>query len=302
MHLLSFTRRLTAAALIIASASAVHAQNRGQYILGAAGLNAGLQAPAGLTVGTFYLHYEADAAKDSRGQNLPVDGRYTLDGGELLLAYTTPWKVLGANYGAAVVLFYMRGQLSLETFGISGGAPGFADSYVEPINLGWTFRSAAVKAAYGFIAPTGEDGVTTDFFGHDFTLGATFFLDEQKLNQFSLNSVTELHQKKRETDLKVGDNTQLELGAGRIIPLNGGGQLLQIGIVGYGQWQFTDDSGDDAIPVLADRQDRVFAAGPEIGVILPRSQWNFVFRGEQELAARNRAEGFIIFTGVAKSF
>src|SRR5688572_18310232 len=249
------------AGLAFMSASALFAQNRGQYIPGSMGLNAGLTSP-GFSVGAYYLYYEADGAKDSRGHDLPVDGRYVADGVQLLLAYTTPWKVLGANYGAALMPFFTRGHLTLESFE-SARSSGFADTYFEPINLGWTFGNAALKAAYGVNAPTGETDVTTDFFGHNVTLASTIFLDENQLNQLSLTSVTELHQKKRNSDLKVGDNTQLELGAGRIIPLNGGAQLLQIGMVGYGQWQYSDDSGSDAVPALAGLQDRVFAGGVE---------------------------------------
>jgi hypothetical protein len=283
-------------------ASTSDAQNRGQYIPGSVGLNAGIQTPPGLSVGMFYLRYEARRAKNASGRELPVTGSFTVDGGELLLAYTTPWRVFGATYGAAAVLFYMRGSLTVERFGASAGASKVADSYFEPVNLGWAFDRANLKVAYGFIAPTGADEVTTDFYGHDLTLAGTVFLDQQKLNQFSINSVTELHQKKRETDLTVGDNTNLELALGRTIPLNKGAQLLQLGVVGYGQWQFSDDSGDDAVPLLAEQQDRVFAGGLEIGVIVPRIELSVLGRGYQELAARSRAEGYTVFTGLLKSF
>jgi hypothetical protein len=278
------------------------AQNRGQYIPGAGGLNAGIQAPAGFSVGAFYLRYEARRAKNASGHDLPTSGSYTVDGGELLLAYTTPWRVLGATYGAAAVLFYMRGSLAVERFDVSAGASGFADSYFEPVNLGWALDRANLKVAYGFIAPTGAESVTTDFYGHDVTLAATLYLDEHKLNQFSFNSVTEFHQKKRDTDLTVGDNTNLEFGAGRTIPLNKGAQLLQLGVVGYGQWQFSDDSGDDTVPFLAEQQDRVFAGGLEIGLVIPRIELSTFVRASQELASRSRAEGYMLFTGVVKSF
>ena len=297
-----FLRVTTCALLLAAGAPFAGAQNRGQYIPGAGGLNAGIQAPVGFTIGAFYLHYEADALKTSSGQNVPISGTYTIDGGELLLAYTTPWGFAGATYGAAIVLFYLRGQITSERFDVSAGSSGFADSYFEPINLGWALDRANVKVAYGFIAPTGAESVTTDFYGHDVTVAATFHLDEHKLNQISFNSVTEFHQKKRDTDFTVGDNTTLELGVGGTIPLNEGAQLLQLGVAGYGEWQFSDDKGSATTPLLAQQQDRVFAAGLELGVIIPRVALSYFARAAHELAARSRAEGYTVFTGLVKSF
>jgi hypothetical protein len=39
---------------------------------------------------------------------------------------------------------------------LSGGGSGFADTYVQPLNLGWHLKRADVNVGYAFNAPTGR--------------------------------------------------------------------------------------------------------------------------------------------------
>jgi hypothetical protein len=293
--------------LAIFSLSAV-AQERGQYIPGTGGLNSGLQTPEGITYANFFFWYPSTKFKNQNGDNAAINFDLDLLVDLNLLAYTTKAKFLGANFGMAVVLPIVNSPVSLPRLGTGISPTGLGDLYVEPINLGWKRKKAEVKLAYGFVAPTGrfdsigDETTTTDYWGHQITLATTAYLDESKLTQFSISTNWEFHHKKRHEDLKVGNNMTVEAGVGKIFVKNQGKQLLQFGAVGYAEFQLTNDSGS-AVPVLtANNKDRVFAIGPEFGVILPSKKFNFLVRLLPEFGARNRTQGVTVVFGVGKSF
>lgn len=298
----ALARGFVGAVAMMAVASPAAAQNRGQYILGAAGLSSGVQAPQGLTTSAYYYRYDASTARDASGEKLNVSGNYFVQGAQLAVSFTTAIQWAGATYGVAATLEYTNGSVVLERFGASGEAWGFGDLYVEPINLGWRFSQFAWRFAYGFVAPTGATDITSDYWGHDLTLGVTYFLDPGCRTQLSANSVTEIHQQMRSKNLTVGDNTNLEVAFGHTLSLADGRLMTQLGVAGYAQWQYDDDTGTQIIQALAGQKDRVFAAGPELGFLFPDYNTNAFLRAETEFGARSRAEGWVLFTGISRSF
>ena len=293
--------------LLIVSLPAI-AQERGQYIPGTAGLNSGLQTPEGITYANLFIWYPATKFKDQNGDTAPIDFDLDLLVDLNMLAYTSKAKFLGANYGMAVVVPIVNSPVSLPRLGAGINPTGIGDLYVEPINLGWKLKKADVKVAYGFVAPTGKfdeigsDTTTTDYWGHEITFASTIYLDKTKLTQFSFNTNWEFHQKQRHEDLKVGNNMTLEAGVGKIFVKNQGKQLIQFGVIGYSEFQLTNDSGT-AVPLLtANNKDRVFAIGPEFGVILPMKKFNFLARVLPEFGARNRTQGVTVVFAIGKSF
>ena len=64
----------------------------------------------------------------------------------------------------------------------------------------------------------------------------------------------------------------------------------------------TDDSGSAVIPIADLGKDRVFALGPEFGVILPASKFNFLIRVLPEFGARSRTQGLTLTVSAGKSF
>jgi len=283
-------------------------QERGQYVPGTGGLNSGLQTPEGITYANYFIWYPTKKFKDQNGNTAAIDFDINLLVDLNLLAYTTKAKFLGATYGMAVAVPIVNTPVSLPRLGAGISPTGIGDIYVEPINLGWKVKKADVKAAYGFVAPTGKfgatagDTTTTDYWGHEITFASTIYLDKTKLTQFSFNTNWEFHQKKRHEDLKVGNNMTLEAGVGKIFVKNQGKQLIQFGVVGYSEFQLTNDSGT-AVPALtANNKDRVFAIGPEFGVILPTKKFNFLARVLPEFGARNRTQGVTVVFAIGKSF
>jgi len=192
---------------------------------------------------------------------------------------------------------------------VQPGIVRIGDIYVEPVNLGWAKPGAYnIKVAYGFIAPTGkfdEDGTettTTDYWGHEFTFATTRALGQTKLWQLSVNTNWEFHQKKRHEDVKVGNNMTLEYGVGKTIVKNQGKQLIQVGAVGYAEFQLTDDSGSDVSAFNRGNQDHAFGLGGEFGVIWPVSKFNFLVRVIPEFGVRSRTQGLTFVVAAGKSF
>ncbi len=283
------------------------AQERGQYIPGTGGLNSGIQAPEGFTYANYFIWYPATKFKDQNGDTAPIDFDLDLLADFNLFVYTTKAKFLGANVGMTLGVPIVNTPISLPNLGVGISPVGLGDIYVEPINLGWKLKKANVKLAYGFVAPTGKfgaasDTTTTDYWGHEITFANTIYLDKTKLTQFSFNTNWEIHQKKRHEDVKVGNNMTLEAGVGKLFVQNQGQHLIQLGLVGYAEFQLTKDSGSGVPALTANNKDRVFAIGPEFGVILPKQKFNFMMRVLPEFGARNRTQGVTFVMAIGKSF
>ena len=286
----------------------LQAQERGQYLPGFSGLNSGIQAPPGFTYANYFFWYPSDRLNDSNGDEVRLDVELDLVADFSLFVYTTKAKFLGANYGMAVGIPFVNTAIGLgQLGGLTTG--GIGDIYVEPVNLGWAKPGAYnIKVAYGFIAPTGkfdEDGTettTTDYWGHEFTFATTRALGQTKLWQLSVNTNWEFHQKKRHEDVKVGNNMTLEYGVGKTIVKNQGKQLIQVGAVGYAEFQLTDDSGSDVSAFNRGNQDHAFGLGGEFGVIWPVSKFNFLVRVIPEFGVRSRTQGLTFVVAAGKSF
>jgi len=134
------------------------------------------------------------------------------------------------------------------------------------------------------------------------TFATTAYLNKTKLTQVSFSTNWEFHQKKRHSDLKVGNNMTLEYGIGKLFIHNKGQQLIQVGGVGYAEFQLTKDSGTAAPVLNANNKDRVFAVGPELGVIWPAKKLNMLLRVLPEFGARNRTSGVTFVFAIGKSF
>jgi hypothetical protein len=68
-------------------------------------------------------------------------------------------------------------------------------------------------------------------------LGATFYFDAKRTFSFATTAFWEFHDRKQDTDIKVGQILTLEGGLGK--SFLGGGLIL--GAAYYGQWKMTED-------------------------------------------------------------
>jgi hypothetical protein len=296
-------------AVILLYSSLSFAQERGQYLPGFTGLNSGVQAPPGFTYANYFFWYPTDRFNNSEGDEVPLNFDLDLIVDFNIVAYTTDVKLLGGTYGMTFAAPILNQSVGLARLSSDVGALGFGDIYVEPINIGWKRPGVwDVKAAYGFVAPTGKfdeqgkDTTTTDYWGHELTFAATRTLGGPKLYQISVSTNWEFHHGKRHEDVTVGNNMTLEYGVGRTFIKNQGKQLIQVGAVGYAEFQLSNDSGSEVGPLNRGNKDYVFGFGGEFGMIWPASKFNFFVRVIPEFGAHSRTQGFTFVFGAGKSF
>ena len=298
-----FKTLLIAMLCVVFAVPIAFGQERGQYIPGFRGLNPAEQPHPGITYLNVFYWYPTSTLKDRYGDKLNTDFDLNLVADLNIVAYTPKKKFLGATYSALVAVPVMNAAITLPRVGAdTSTSASFGDVYIEPVSLGWGFKKGKIRAAYGFMPPSGARRVTSDYFGHQVSLGGTYHPDKHGLWQISAHSVWEFHHGKRHEDVTVGNNVTFEYGVGKTFVKNKGAQIYQFGVVGYTQLQLTKDKGTDVVPFNVGAKDRVFAVGPEFDVILPKSKFNFFVRVLPEFAARSRTQGVTVMMGVGKTF
>ena len=103
--------------------------------------------------------------------------------------------------------------------------------------------------------------------------GETFYLSGNKATALSAFQMYEFHGTQEDTQIHPGQTLSLDYSLTQRFPLEKDLQL-QIGLVGYEQWQTTDKSGPGITPLQATAQYRVNALGVASYVILPARKVN----------------------------
>jgi hypothetical protein len=182
---------------------------------------------------------------------------------------------------------------------------GLGDIFVEPILLGWHFDRWDVTAAAGVWAPTGDYSLTNaanpgkGFWTGMFTLGATYYFDQEKTWHLSALSRYETNTRKRDVDIRPGDDFHIEWGFGKTVCKG-----LDIGVTAYTHWQVTNDRGS-AVNYDASVHDRFYSVGsvgPEILYSWQPAKMFFSLRYQREFGARDRTEGHNVVFSFVKIF
>ena len=174
---------------------------------------------------------------------------------------------MAANYGFVVALPWANNRVQgVEDFDSNPGA-GLTDTYVQPIELGWTRPRADFSLAYGLYIPTGryEDGADNNtglgMWAQELLLGTTVYLNKQRSVHAATTATFDFQSKKKDSETKVGNIMNLEGGIGADF-LRGG---LTTGLAYYGTFKLTDDQFDARLPsVLIRGKNRVWGLGPEV--------------------------------------
>jgi hypothetical protein len=301
-------------------ASPVHAQQKGQYMPGQQGLNAGVLPDPGITYANMTINYSADTLKSGNGSTIPLNGSYDIWAVENIFFYVPKVKFLGAKPAFMIVAPTLaNGSLTLgsETSPngvVNAGGFGLADTWVQPVTLGWSLKRADVNAGYAFMAPTGRytpgasDNVGSGYWGNNIFTGSTFYLTKNKATSANLFTDWEIHGSKttgQGTSATPGQAFTMEWGFGQALPLKKDfSQLLQLGLIGYDQWQVSDNGGLAAPNIPANRLPyySVHAIGVQSTFILPVKSLNFFFKFEDEYAAIARPQGHTIVFGGSYTF
>lgn len=298
-------------ALVIALGSSALGQQKGQWLPGQSGLNAGLLPEPGFTYLNLTVNYSAGSLRDADGNSVPVQGDYNIWAIENWLSFVPSRRILGGHYIFLAMLPGANGSLTVPHFGLNAGGYGYADTMIEPAGIGWHFNRVDTYAAYGFVAPTGRyhpgatDNVGSGYWGHHFITGSTFYLTKDKKTTANLLTDLEIHGKKSGTNVSPGQAFTTEWGLGQLFPLDKQyRKLLQLGVVGYDQWQVTANSGTLAgdIPARLTPFYSVHAIGLQANFMLPAQNLSFTFKYEPEYRARAHTMGTTISFGGSWTF
>lgn len=338
---------LVATALVlVALTSPAHAQH-GNYLLGTTGLLGASQPPPGIYYQNIFSYYNASGDLLSASKvralqtvpgreggtvsaNLKAKGSLDVYVDQNIIGVTTPFKLLGANYGlfadipfaqvhgtgaasldlGSTIHRLLEGDVSRSASASRDNAStasfNIADVYFEPINFGWHFPQLDVYASFGFFAPTGSYDSDKNInnglgrWAEMFGLGAVLYLDQART--WSISALTHYitHQGQQGADVRVGDDLALEWGVGKTFrPASWQPWVAQLdmGVVGYAQWRVTDNRGSDIPPVLRGIKSNSFAVGPEIAATTKFGR--FFARYEFEFGSQNTQQGQVFLFGLA---
>jgi hypothetical protein len=265
--------------------------------------------------------------RGGRGVTLDVD----VDVDVYVLAPTflwvSPWKLLGAKYGAFITPSFANSSVgaALATVtgrGIDAETSAFAmgDLFVQPLWLGWTLTHWDFAFGYGFYAPLGKydtdtvplpggatvtaeasENIGLGFWTHQLQGVVTWYPCAHKATAVLAALTYEIHGDKQDFDLTPGQNLTLNWGISQFLPLRKDQHLLlEVGLTGYSSWQITDDSGSDARNPSV--HDQVHAVGGQLGLTyVPwAASLNAHYFGE--FAAQDRFQGQVFGVSVAKKF
>jgi hypothetical protein len=304
-------------ALIVAGfASPLLGQQKGQWVPGQYGLNAGVIPDPGITYANLALNYSASQLNDSNGNRIlqNVTGTYSFWVDENIFFYVPKHKILGGYFMPYVAINVANGSLVADingtNLGASAGGSGLADTYVQPLNLGWHFgKRVDFNAGYGFAAPTGRytaganNNVGSGYWGNNITSGTTLYITKNQGTTANLFTDWEIHGPKKAaparqvSNITPGQAFTMEWGIGQVLPLKKDlSQLAQLGLVGYDQWQVTSNGGNYLVagfPVPASLVPyySVHGIGFQANYILPAKNLSFFFKYYDEFSAKARPEG-----------
>ena len=304
----NLTARLITSALMSAAccyAFTSMAQNRGVYPLGMSATNSGVTPEPGFAYVNQLLIYSRDKSKGPDGEVLGT-GSNAVVMDMNTLAWVSKKKILGgAKFSMTATIPIARNSLTSDVTGPVSGGGGLADSYYQPFILGWNKSRFALRAVYGFLAPTGRfrnganDNVGSGYWTHAFSSGQTFYLTKNKATSISLFQMYEVHTTQKSTSIKPGDTLDLDYSVMDSLPL-GGEKRVQFGLVGYNARQTTDKTGPTITPAQSKAHYKVNALG--VGSNLSISpKINVGFKYFQEFANRSTFQGHSIqFSGSIK--
>lgn len=288
----------------LAGAIRAQAQNRGVYPLGMSATNSGVTPGPGFTYVNQLLFYSRDHAKDDAGNTLPVTGQnYVLMDMNTLAWVSKKTFLGGAAFSAVATLPFAKNDLTSDISGPVSGGGGFADSYYMPFILGWNRERVAVRAIYGFLAPTGRfaagasNNVGSGYWTHALSSGQTFYLKSNSNLVLSAFEMYEFHTTQEATGIHPGETFDLDYSLMGSLPVPKNFRL-QIGFAGYEARQTTAKTGPTITPAVSRERYAINAVGFASTLALPRRKLSLGVKFFKEFADRSTFQGFSLqFSG-----
>ena len=199
--------------------------------------NSGVTPEAGFTYSNLFLFYSRSELKDANGA-VTATGQNSviMDMNSFIWVGNNKIQALGgAIYSCVATLPIANNSLTSDADGPISGGGGFADSYYQPVILGWSAEHADLRVHYGFLAPLKDltpPRITTWVRATGLTLSFEMY---------------EFHTVQKGTDIHPGETLDLDYSVTQVFPLSKD-LRLQIGLVGYEQLQTTDKTGPTITP------------------------------------------------------
>jgi hypothetical protein len=273
------------------------AQVRGVYPLGMSATNSGVTPESGFTYSNLFLFYSRDQLKGPDSEVLATGSQSVLMDLNSFVWVSKREILGGAKFSMSATLPVANNSLSSDVVGAISGGGGFADSYYQPFILGWQKKRAAIRIIYGFLAPTGKfkagasDNVGSGYWTHVLASGQTFYLTKNKATSLSAFQMYEFHSTQSGTGIHPGQTLNLDYSLMQTISLRDDIHM-QVGLVGYGQWQTTDKSGPTITPEQAKARYQVNALGFASNMNLTARKVSLGFKYLKEFSNRSTFEGY----------
>ena len=292
----------------LALAQTAEGQSRGVYPLGMSATNSGVTPESGFTYSNQLLFYSRDEVKDQNGNTVPITGSNSVLMDMNSLIWVSTQELLGgARYSAFATLPFATNDLTSDIHGNISGGSGFADSYYVPFILGWSKKRVAVRALYGFLAPTGRfapgasDNVGSGYWTHALSSGQTFYLKKDKSWALSAYEMYEFHTTQEATGTHPGQTFDLDYSLIRAFAFNKA-PTLQLGIAGYEQRQTTATTGPAISREETMERYAVNALGFASNLLFPKRKANLGVKFFEEFANRSTFQGFSLQISGSISF
>ena len=319
--------------LVLSGGAALRAQQHGQYQPGQYGLNAGVLPDPGITYVDLNLNYNAGRLNLANGNAVNVTGTFNIWAIENIFFYVPKSKVFGAKFAPMITFpIIASGSLTLPYLGngvtVGTGDFGLADTWFQPVTLGWHLPRADVWAVYAFMAPTGRyspgatNNIGSGYWGNDFSGAGTFYLTKNMGTTFNFMGNWEIHGSKttRSSDISTAlgtlpVNVQVtpgaaftdEWGLGQAIPLNKPflktthiTKVAQLGLIGYDQAQVSRNTSSNSIVNAYERLLPFYyahAIGLQANYIDLARDWNAFFKWEHGYSSKGTTQGTTIVFG-----
>jgi hypothetical protein len=283
------------------------AQVRGVYPTGMNATNAGVTPGSGFTYSNLFIFNARDESKGPDGEIVATGSNAVLiDLNTFVWVSQRTW-LGGARFSATASLLVSNNSLASDTKGQLSAGGGFADSFYQPFILGWTTGRVDIRTAYGVLAPTGRfdaeasDNVGSGYWTHAPSGGVTVFLTEDRMTTISAFHMYEFHTVQDGTDIHPGQTANIDYSVARTIRVKED-TLLQLGVIGYGQWQTTDKTGPTISAAERDARYKVNALGFASNVVLPARKVSLGLKYFKEFSNQSTFQGYTLQIAGAVTF
>jgi hypothetical protein len=261
--------------------------------------NSGVTPEPGISYVNQFLFYSRDQAKGPNGEVLATgQNSVMMDMNSLVWVGKRKIHFLGDPlFSMSATIPIANNSLTSDINGGISGGGGLADSYYQPFILGWRKKRADIRAVYGFLAPSGKfslganNNVGSGYWTHAFSSGQTFYLNENRTTAISAFQMYEIHTTQEGTKIHPGDTLNLDYSLTRVVSLQRD-LNLQVGLVGYEQWQLTDKTGPGITPVQSSAHYRVNALGFASALTLPARKVSLGIKYFKEFEDRSTFQGY----------